>query len=118
MLGDREEAEDVVQHTFFAAYRDLTTTERAYHLRAWLFTIVRNRCLSILRARRERVSLEDVEPSTDGLAAEVERRHELRVLLGDLHGFPRSSARRSCSQSSGHSSTWPSPRCSMSPRTR
>src|SRR5215207_11254976 len=54
MLGSREEAEDAVQHTFMAAYRSIAGSRRAIQLRPWLYTIARNRCLSVLRARRER----------------------------------------------------------------
>src|SRR5919106_4887186 len=54
MPGSREEAEDAVQHTFAAAFRDLERGgEREIALKAWLFAIARNRCLSVLRARRE-----------------------------------------------------------------
>ena len=53
MLGSQEEAEDAVQHTFAAAYSDLQRGgEREIALKPWLFTIARNRCLSLLRARR------------------------------------------------------------------
>nr|MDQ5808394.1 RNA polymerase sigma factor [Actinomycetota bacterium] len=88
MLGSREEAEDAVQHTFIAAYRDLRASDKPIHLKAWLYTIARNRCLSMLRARREQVSIEDVEPATDGLAAEVQRRQDLKDMLRDLHRLP------------------------------
>jgi RNA polymerase sigma factor (sigma-70 family) len=88
MLGSRDEAEDAVQHTFIAAYRDLRGSDKPIHLKAWLYTIARNRCLSMLRARREQVSLEDVEPATDGLAAEVQQRQDLKDMLRDLHGLP------------------------------
>src|SRR5687767_8219100 len=54
MLGSPEEAEDAVQHTFAAAFRDLQRgDERDIALKAWLYTIARNRCISVLRARRE-----------------------------------------------------------------
>jgi RNA polymerase sigma factor (sigma-70 family) len=88
MLGVREEAEDAVQHTFLAAYRDLLGSEKPIELKAWLFAIARNRCLSILRARREHVELAVAEPSTDGLAATVQRREDVRELLGDLARLP------------------------------
>src|SRR3974390_386646 len=39
MLGDPDEAEDAVQHTFAAAYAELTTSQAAIHLRPWLFAI-------------------------------------------------------------------------------
>jgi len=88
MLGTREEAEDAVQHTFLAAFRDLVGSEKAIDLRPWLFAIARNRCLSLLRARRMHVAIELAEPSTDGLAATVERREDLRELLADLACLP------------------------------
>src|SRR5213076_3623436 len=59
LLGSPEEAEDAVQHTFLAAHRAMLGDQRELHLKAWLYAIARNRCLSLLRARRERVGLED-----------------------------------------------------------
>jgi RNA polymerase sigma factor (sigma-70 family) len=92
MLGTREEAEDAVQQTFIAAYRALLADDREILLKAWLYTIARNRCLSVLRARREHVSLADDDdaaaPATAGLAAQVERRDDLRALLDDLGRLP------------------------------
>jgi RNA polymerase sigma factor (sigma-70 family) len=88
MLTSDEEAEDAVQHTFMAAYRALRSSDRPIHLKAWLYTIARNRCLSILRARREQVALDDGHAATDGLAADVDRRAELRGLLADLDQLP------------------------------
>jgi len=58
MLASSEEAEDALQHTFMAAYRALRSSDRPIHLKAWLYTIARNRCLSVLRARREQVALD------------------------------------------------------------
>ena len=88
MLGSQEEAEDAVQHTFAAAYADLQRGgPREIALKPWLFTIARNRCLSVLRARRETAPLES-DPATAGLAEQVERRAELRRLLADLRDLP------------------------------
>jgi RNA polymerase sigma factor (sigma-70 family) len=88
MLGSREEAEDVVQHTFAAAWGDLQRSrERSIVLKPWLFTIARNRCLSVLRARREQL-VEAPELATAGLAEQVERRVELRQLLADVRELP------------------------------
>src|SRR4051794_28278779 len=90
MLGDLQEAEDAVQHTFLSAHRALLSDGRDIHLKAWLFAIARNRCLSVLRARRDHVGLED-EPapvSTAGLSAEIERREDLREMLDVLARLP------------------------------
>src|SRR3954454_19933765 len=88
MLGSREEAEDAVQHTFAAAYSDLQRRgERSMALKAWLYTIARNRCVSVLRARREQAAELDDLP-TDGLSEQVEQRAELRELLADVRELP------------------------------
>ncbi len=88
MLGSVEEAEDAVQLTFLAAYRDLLGSSKPIRLRPWLYTIARNRCLTVLRARPERTADELVEPSTEQLSHEVERRQDLRELLGDMAALP------------------------------
>jgi RNA polymerase sigma factor (sigma-70 family) len=88
MLGSVEEAEDAVQHTFLAAYRELAGSQRPIQLRPWLYAIARNRCLTVLRARGRQSHGEIVEPPTEHLAAEVERRHDLRSLLGDVARLP------------------------------
>jgi RNA polymerase sigma factor (sigma-70 family) len=93
MLGSPEEAEDAAQHAFVAAYRDLQRgAEREIALKPWLFTIARNRCLSLLRARREVPAKADAldlpEPSGAGLAEQVEERADLRRLLADVRDLP------------------------------
>jgi RNA polymerase sigma factor (sigma-70 family) len=88
MLGSREEAEDAVQHTFMAAYTDLRRSDKRIQLRPWLYTIARNHCMSLLRARRDQAPLDDAEPSVDGLSATVQRREDLRELLRDLARLP------------------------------
>jgi RNA polymerase sigma factor (sigma-70 family) len=88
MLGSQEEAEDVVQHTFAAAFRDLGPDDRReVALKAWLYAVARNRCVSLLRARRERAS-EGFDVATVDVAEKVERRAELHDLLRDLRELP------------------------------
>jgi RNA polymerase sigma factor (sigma-70 family) len=90
LTGNREDAEDAVQHTFLAAYRRIEDCEEATDWRPWLFTVARNRCLTLLRARRAESPLVDPEmvAAVDGLAVEVERRHELRDLVRDMARLP------------------------------
>jgi RNA polymerase sigma factor (sigma-70 family) len=88
MLGSLEEAEDAAQHTFLAAFNALAASEKPIHLRAWLFTIARNRCFSILRRRREQPLAEVAEPTTEGLATLVQRRQDLRDLVRDMRRLP------------------------------
>ena len=88
LLGNAEDAAEAVQHTFLSAYRDLIASEKPIHLRPWLFTIARNGSMSLLRVRREHADVDDVQPATEGLAAEVQRREDLQELLGDLARLP------------------------------
>jgi RNA polymerase sigma factor (sigma-70 family) len=91
MLGSREEAEDALQQTFAAAYRALSGGgDRPLALKPWLYTIARNRCLSMLRARKTREAADTpADGSTvEGLADAVQRRAELRDLVDDLHRLP------------------------------
>lgn len=87
MLGSLHEAEDALQQTFVAAHAHLLRDGRAIALKAWLYTIARNRCVSMLRVRREQAS-ELVEYPTMGLAEQVESRAELRAMLADVAGLP------------------------------
>jgi RNA polymerase sigma factor (sigma-70 family) len=87
MLGSREEAEDAVQQTFVSAYRDLTASAKPIRLKPWLYTIARNRCLSILRSRhQEAAELADIP--TAGPSDAVLERDEVRRLLEDVRRLP------------------------------
>ena len=87
MLGSRHEAEDVLQQSFASAYLTLRRGTDDVALRPWLYTIARNRCLSEMRTRREHLDVAAIAPgasSLEGLAAEVQRRSDLRDLVEDV----------------------------------
>ena len=52
MLGDPDEADDVVQETFVRAWERLEDFDPSRRFYTWVFTIARNRCLNALRRRR------------------------------------------------------------------
>src|SRR4051794_29054684 len=87
MLASVEEAEDAVQHTFIQAYDSIRRSSRELKLKAWLYAIARNRCLSVLRARREQAAELDDIP-TAGLSEAVQQRSDLRDMLGDIRQLP------------------------------
>src|SRR6185437_5473115 len=79
--------DDAAQHTFLAAYRELVGSEKQIDLRPWLFTVARNRCRTLLRARYRGMAFSEpmeYEPSAEGLGVEVERREHLRDMMRDL----------------------------------
>jgi RNA polymerase sigma factor (sigma-70 family) len=49
MLGSREDAEDVLQESFAAAFNAILADERPINVRPWLYRIARNRSLNHLR---------------------------------------------------------------------
>jgi RNA polymerase sigma-70 factor (ECF subfamily) len=62
VVGGREEAEDVVHDAFVAVWRkiDRFDAERGA-MRAWLMTIVRNRAIDRVRARRASIDVDDAD---------------------------------------------------------
>lgn len=54
MLASREVAEDVLQETFLAAFRERQRLREVDNVSAWLFAIARNRALHALRTQRRR----------------------------------------------------------------
>jgi RNA polymerase sigma factor (sigma-70 family) len=89
MLGNREDGEDALQQTFVRAHRALGAGPTPDAVRPWLFAIARNRCRTMLAARREgAVTIDDVGRGFDGLAEDVRRRADLRELVADLGRLP------------------------------
>lgn len=62
VVGGRDEAEDVVHDAFVAVWRkiDRFDAERG-SLRAWLMTVVRNRAIDRVRARRASIDVDDAD---------------------------------------------------------
>ncbi len=88
LLGDRDEAEDALQHVFLSAYNGIVASSQPIQLRPWLFAIARNRCYSMLRARREVAVAELADGVSEEPAVLVQRREELRDLVLDLGRLP------------------------------
>ncbi len=64
LIGDGQEAEDVVQDTLLALYLNLSHIEPVEKLRPYVFRIARNRCYDMLRryGRYEEVSMDADDP--------------------------------------------------------
>src|SRR3954467_3162306 len=91
MLGSKEDAEDVLQEVFAAAYNAILADARAINVRPWLYRIARNRSLNHLRrATAVGVDSMDVHLSEGGLttADKVHKREEFRLLIADVQDLP------------------------------
>ncbi len=91
MLASKEDAEDVLQEVFAAAFNAMLADERPINVRPWLYRIARNRSLNHLRkATAIGVDSMDVHYSDHGLstADRVHRREDFRLLLSDVQDLP------------------------------
>ncbi len=93
MLGSREDAEDVTQESFAAAYSAMMADERPINVKPWLYRIARNRSLNHMR-RQKAIGVDDfdlhVADHGRTTADEVGQREELRLLMGDVQALPES----------------------------
>src|SRR4051812_45442686 len=91
MLSTREDAEDILQEVFAAAYNAMVADERPINVRPWLYRIARNRSLNHLRrAQALGVDSMDVHVAENGTttAEKVHRREEFRLLVADVQTLP------------------------------
>src|ERR1700687_2370187 len=91
MLASREDAEDVLQEVFAAAFNAVLADERTINVRPWLYRIARNRSLTHLR-RASAVGMDsmDVHLADHGISTgdRVLRRESFRELIADVHDLP------------------------------
>jgi RNA polymerase sigma-70 factor (ECF subfamily) len=103
IVGSAQDAEDLLQETLLAAWRDLDGFGGRASLRAWLYGIATHRALDALRARRRRPEelqpfpdalLEGVPDDAPGPAARYETREAtaLAFVAGLQHLAPRQRA--------------------------
>jgi RNA polymerase sigma factor (sigma-70 family) len=91
MLGSQEDAEDVLQEVFAAAFNAICADERPINARPWLYRIARNRCLNHLRRPQPAgqdsmdVFVRDAGATT---ADTVHKREEFRQLVADVQELP------------------------------
>ena len=91
MLGSTEDAEDVLQEVFVAAYNAMVADERPIAVRPWLYRIARNRCLNHLRKpTADGQDTMDTHPHMNGVTTHerVQNREEFRSLLADVGELP------------------------------
>ena len=90
VIGDRAEAEDVVQESYIGAYHALTQGlfDGRSRLTTWLRRIVVNRSIDALRSRRRRPRLDDskLDPGWDG-AVSTEASLALREMADFMGGL-------------------------------
>ncbi|MEU6854415.1 RNA polymerase sigma factor [Actinacidiphila alni] len=87
LLGSDAEAEDAVQDAYVSAWRRLPEFRRTAAFSTWMYRIVTNRCLNVLRARRPTQPLESmtVEPAAPEHRSSPARAAESAAAVEALH---------------------------------
>ncbi len=91
MLSSKEDAEDVLQEVFAAAFNAMVADDRPINVRPWLYRIARNRSLNHLRKQTAvGVDSMDIHLADNGAstADRVHKREEFRQLVGDVQELP------------------------------
>jgi RNA polymerase sigma factor (sigma-70 family) len=91
MLGSQEDAEDVLQEVFAAAFNAVRADDRHINARPWLYRIARNRSLNHLRRPQPtgQDSMDIFERDGGTTTADtVHKREEFRQIVSDVHGLP------------------------------
>ena len=71
-LGNREDAEDVTQEAFLKAYRSLDSFRGDSKFSVWLYRIVSNLCLDLMRSRQRKPAQSLTVEDDDGETGELE----------------------------------------------
>nr|WP_275984042.1 RNA polymerase sigma factor SigW [Paenibacillus hamazuiensis] len=66
MMGNAQEAEDVVQETFLRVYSNLERYDETQKFSTWIYRIATNLCIDRLRKRRTTYSLDAEMPEGEG----------------------------------------------------
>lgn len=91
LTEDREDALDLVQETSFKALKNRTRLHNNEHIRAWLYTILKNTYINYLRSSHYRQLIHDTDElnqyssqtrdSNEGLPDEILIKKELHELI-------------------------------------
>jgi RNA polymerase sigma factor (sigma-70 family) len=91
MLGSQQDAEDVLQEVFTAAFKAMLADDRPINARPWLYRIARNRSLNHLRrpqaAGQDSMDIFERDGGTT-TADTVHKREEFRQIVADVHELP------------------------------
>jgi RNA polymerase sigma-70 factor, ECF subfamily len=84
-IGDRHEAEDIVQDTFLRAYENLERYDSSWRFSTWLFTIASRAAVSHHRRKHLPCVRSDVQaPACDEVAQKREQREGLWAMAAQL----------------------------------
>ena len=83
MLGNRQDAEDVLQDTLIKYWKKAPVFRNPDHEKAWLLTVVANQCRDMLRFRKRHlmIDLESIQELSDKTSEEFLNSGILEALM-------------------------------------
>lgn len=87
MLGNRDDAKDATQTAFVRAYERLSSFDEQYRFFSWIYRILVNECLNVIRGRRPEDELTPVLATSGGpfeSAVSRERQAQVQAALLQL----------------------------------
>lgn len=91
ILGNEDEAADVVQDCFVALWNDRERLRHVVNREAWCITLVKRRCVDVLRKRRPTVDIDERIMAAEEDSNTTEERIELALRMVD--SLPERQAR-------------------------
>jgi RNA polymerase sigma-70 factor (ECF subfamily) len=91
IVGDPDDAEDVMQEAFLKAFIKLKTYKGEVSFGAWLKRIVVNKALDFLRSRKEKISIEEmgeIGDSDNEQPAMLETAHRADAVKKAIYALP------------------------------
>lgn len=83
LLGDEQEAADVVQDCFVTLWNDREKLRKVVNREAWCITLVKRRCVDVLRQRRPQVDAEELADTAVDDYSDYDERLQLAMDLID-----------------------------------
>ncbi|PJA86681.1 MAG: RNA polymerase sigma factor SigW, partial [Candidatus Moranbacteria bacterium CG_4_9_14_3_um_filter_42_9] len=83
LVGNKEEAEDILQNVFVKAYRNIKTFDIERKFSSWIYRIAHNEAINFLKKKNKRifVSWEDIVTSKDKLETKSEERSPIDIWI-------------------------------------
>ncbi|CAI8153093.1 RNA polymerase sigma factor [Pseudidiomarina mangrovi] len=82
MLGQREDAQDLLQDVFLSVFRNLAGWRGEASFKTWLLTIAHHRCIEVYRRRRDHLDMDSV----DSQVSDQDWHHPEQVYQGQQRG--------------------------------
>lgn len=91
LLGNEDDAADVVQDCFVTLWNDRKKLRLVANREAWCITLVKRRCVDLLRSRRPTVDIDTLIALSDETSTEVDDR--LKLAFEFIDRLPEQQAR-------------------------